>query len=505
MAIREGRWDCPSCGSKSVYGRHVDCPGCGKPRPAGIRFYLTDDAPVITDAAQLAEAAAGADWICEHCGASTRATQTDCGGCGAARGTSPSQPVIDYASANVPRSGDGMAADIPVPDATPAAGPPDPPSPAPPAESTPAAPGPSEPSEPSGETLAAPAPAGTAPATNPPAGVAPSPPTPEEPLTARTAVLGCAWGCWPVWATLLALAFGVVDNWNDARRARLEAARIDPGTVVDVRWERTIDLQQRAVVEGESFSLPDSVQVLSQRRAVERYDEQFAGYTTETRQVERGTRTGTGSRTRTREVSERVRTGSRTSVCGQRDRGNGYFEDIECEEPVYETQTHTETYEEPTTYTEPDYETVTEQVPVYRSVPVYGTLYRWRGPQWQPLPPVVARGGTDPPAWPEVAPAPNRRVAGRKERYSVVVRSRRGTETFELPAEQWARHRVGQLVGVGLQPDRFTRRLAPADSVTACVKWRAGRRWRRPPASYQCDQRLPPAPARPSAGAPAPR
>src|SRR5690349_6150305 len=106
MAIREGRWDCPSCGSKAIYGRHVDCPGCGKPRPAGIRFYLTDDAPVITDAARLREARAGADWVCEHCGASTRATETDCTGCGAPRGSSPAQPVIDYPLSQVPRSGD---------------------------------------------------------------------------------------------------------------------------------------------------------------------------------------------------------------------------------------------------------------------------------------------------------------------------------------------------------------------------------------------------------------
>ncbi|HYW12972.1 MAG TPA: hypothetical protein VE871_13520 [Longimicrobium sp.] len=115
MAIREGRWDCPSCGSTAVYGRHVDCPGCGRPRPAGIRFYLTADAPVITDAAQLAEANAGADWICGHCGASTRATQADCGGCGAARGTSPSQPVIHYGPGQAPRPSGALGA-------TPAAG-----------------------------------------------------------------------------------------------------------------------------------------------------------------------------------------------------------------------------------------------------------------------------------------------------------------------------------------------------------------------------------------------
>ena len=96
MAIREGRWDCPSCGSKAIYGRHVDCPGCGKPRPAGVRFYLTAGEPVIADPERLAEARAGADWICEHCAASSRATQDVCGGCGAARGTSPTQPLREY-------------------------------------------------------------------------------------------------------------------------------------------------------------------------------------------------------------------------------------------------------------------------------------------------------------------------------------------------------------------------------------------------------------------------
>jgi hypothetical protein len=105
MTIREGRWDCSSCGSKRIYGRHVDCPGCGRPRPKGVRFYLTDDAPVVTDPERLAEARAGADWICNHCGASTRAMHVDCGGCGAPRGSSPTQPVRRYGDGEVPRTG----------------------------------------------------------------------------------------------------------------------------------------------------------------------------------------------------------------------------------------------------------------------------------------------------------------------------------------------------------------------------------------------------------------
>ncbi|HEX6041079.1 hypothetical protein [Longimicrobium sp.] len=470
MAIREGRWDCPSCGSVRIQGRHVDCPGCGKPRPAGVRFYLTDDAPVVTDAARLAEAMAGADWVCAHCAASNRDMVDTCGGCGAARGSSPSQPVIDYATASVPRSADAPAAGIHIPDATPA-----------------------DPQPAVSALVGNPAdPDATPPKQDPPGETPPSSPPPSKPLTAKDTALGCAWGCWPMWAAVLALSFGAIRGGYEARKSRLDAARIEPGTIVDVRWERAITLEERAIVEGESFALPDSAQVLGQRREIERYDQELTGYTEHTTRVDRGSRTTTGTRTRTREVSEQVQVGTRSTVCGQRDRGNGYFEDVTCSEPVYETQTRTETYEEPYSSTEPDYDDVTERVPVYRSVPVYGTLYRWRGPQWKPLAPVVARGDTTPPVWPAVAPGPNRRESARTERYTVVVRSPRGTDEFEVTADEWVRTRPGQLVGVG-RGYNYTRRLAPADSVTACVRWRSGRRWRRPPAHYQCDQRLSPA------------
>ncbi len=105
MAIREGRWDCASCGTVANRGRVVNCPGCGLPRPAGTRFYLPEDAPEITDAAHLAEARAGADWVCEHCAASAHATEADCPGCGAPRGSSPTQQVHDYDVDDIPRDG----------------------------------------------------------------------------------------------------------------------------------------------------------------------------------------------------------------------------------------------------------------------------------------------------------------------------------------------------------------------------------------------------------------
>src|SRR3954468_5154975 len=96
MAIREGRWDCPSCASAGQLGRHVYCTGCGAPRPKEIQFYLPEDEGAVTDAGQLAQANAGADWICEHCGGSARATDAECPGCGAPRGSSTQREVTEY-------------------------------------------------------------------------------------------------------------------------------------------------------------------------------------------------------------------------------------------------------------------------------------------------------------------------------------------------------------------------------------------------------------------------
>lgn len=83
MTIREGRWDCPSCGRTGNLGRHQHCEGCGDPRPERVRFYLPGDAPAVQDPRRLTEAAAGPDRLCDHCGASNRGDAAACSQCGA--------------------------------------------------------------------------------------------------------------------------------------------------------------------------------------------------------------------------------------------------------------------------------------------------------------------------------------------------------------------------------------------------------------------------------------
>jgi hypothetical protein len=222
MAIREGRWDCPSCGSTAIYGRHVDCPGCGKPRPAGVRFYLTADAPVVTDPEQLKEAKAGPDWVCLHCEASNRATLTQCGGCGAERGSSPAQPVVRYGEGQAPTAG----------------------------------------------ALAAP------PALLGAAAIIRRPAEPEPERKKRRNVAG-----WVAGGLIGAVVMGGIIDEREPRR-RVTTPVPVPAVVEDVRWERLVLVEARTLVPGEGWELPDSALNVQQSSRVLEHRQKLAGHHT---------------------------------------------------------------------------------------------------------------------------------------------------------------------------------------------------------------------------------
>src|SRR4051812_31996448 len=82
MAIREGKWKCPSCSTVNR-GAETQCGQCGTTRDANVKFFLDDNAEAVTDAEQLKKAQAGADWVCEFCGNSSSQLSPTCSGCGA--------------------------------------------------------------------------------------------------------------------------------------------------------------------------------------------------------------------------------------------------------------------------------------------------------------------------------------------------------------------------------------------------------------------------------------
>jgi hypothetical protein len=254
-----------------------------------------------------------------------------------------------------------------------------------------------------------------------------------------------------------------------------QPAVLVPATVAAVRWERHIAIEERSLVQGTGSSLPDSAQLVRRERVVQRYDSVVDGYRTETREVPE-TRVVTDYETRTRQVAEHVRVGTRTYVCGQRDLGNGYFEDRECTEPEYETRYHTESYEAPVRRTETYMRQVSDRIPIYRRFPVYGTRYHWRAPRWNVVRTDTARGDTAAPAWPEPALTSRQRLGARGERYFVVLR-RPGEpdHAFDIQPHEWGSFRPGQRLAAYVNAYGGRPILFPADSLPACVRWRGGK------------------------------
>lgn len=191
--------------------------------------------------------------------------------------------------------------------------------------------------------------------------------------------------------------------------------------VTGYRWERTIAIEELQTVTEEGWDVPAGGRRLSERQAVYGYNQVLTGY-----------------ETRTRNVSEQVQVGTEAYPCGQRDLGNGFFEEVLCDRPIYETRTRSETYEEP----------------IYQSVPIMRTSYTYEIDRWRV---VTTRrvGGTNRRAeWPTLNLRDNQRAGARTEQYIVVLEdgNRRRYE-LEVSQAQWEALREGQRVEV--QTDAF--------------------------------------------------
>ena len=73
--IIELKWNCNSCDTKGILGRHKVCPECGSPREKGeMRMDGLESngdgfnaAPSVTEPELVDLAQAGFDWFCTHC------------------------------------------------------------------------------------------------------------------------------------------------------------------------------------------------------------------------------------------------------------------------------------------------------------------------------------------------------------------------------------------------------------------------------------------------------
>lgn len=163
-------------------------------------------------------------------------------------------------------------------------------------------------------------------------------------------------------------------------------------TVSGLHWERAIEVERLATVTETGWrgkgEVPSDARVRSSSRKLREH-----------RKVQ------VGSETRTRQVSKRVQAGTRKVKTGVKDLGNGYFEDIYEEEPVYEDRTVEESYQEP----------------VYKEEPVYDEEVTYQVDRWKTQSTARSDGKDSDPRWPEVATDSTTRAGKRTESYEVVL------------------------------------------------------------------------------------
>jgi hypothetical protein len=220
----------------------------------------------------------------------------------------------------------------------------------------------------------------------------PPPAAPAKPKSTRWRQ-GCGLGC----LGLLAL-IGLV--------LYLAAPKKQDLTVTGFHWTRTIAVEELRPVTESAWEgeVPAGARILGSSREVHHVDH-----------------IQTGTRTRTRTVSERVQTGTEKVKVGTRDLGNGYFEDVYEDRPVYEDRSREESYEEP----------------VYRDQPVYRRRFRYEIEKWLPGREAKAEGQDRSPAWPDPRLAARQREGGRKELYEVFFRDAKGKPAYyKAPSEQ---------------------------------------------------------------------
>lgn len=104
-AIRHGVWDCNFCPTRGISKDHLTCPNCNGNRPENVKFYLPENAPIVTNAAEIAQAHVGANWICSACHTDNTNDHDTCVHCNAPRGSSKSRETHVY-NGDAPHSAD---------------------------------------------------------------------------------------------------------------------------------------------------------------------------------------------------------------------------------------------------------------------------------------------------------------------------------------------------------------------------------------------------------------
>ena len=186
--------------------------------------------------------------------------------------------------------------------------------------------------------------------------------------------------------------------------------------VVGTAWSRTIPIEQNRQFTETGWSVPAGGTETGSRQEIHHYDQVLDHY--EEVEVQRS-----------RRVLDHYETYYTYS-----DLGNGSFEEVEHQRPVYETEYYTET----------------ESRPVYVSVPRYATKYTYTIWRWVQSREATASGEDHSPYWPETALEENEREGSeRTESYSFTVKGEKDALSSWLVEESsWEKINPGDRLNI---------------------------------------------------------
>ena len=181
--------------------------------------------------------------------------------------------------------------------------------------------------------------------------------------------------------------------------------------VTRIEWARTINIEQNIQYAESDWTLPSGAELTDKKEELHHYDSVLDHY--ENVPVQRS-----------REVLDHYET-----YYTYKDLGNGHFEEVSNQRPVYRTENYTETVKQP----------------VYRQVPNYRTKYYYTIWRWTPERDVKASGTDHNAVWPEAALGENEREGKRTEAYAfeVVNEKKNTTAVYQLAEADWRNVNVG--------------------------------------------------------------
>lgn len=373
--ILEGFWDCKYCGTKRIGGSLRQCPNCGKARGDDTTFYLDTTKNRYVPEKQAAKINKNPDWICNYCGQLNSDDDDSCVFCGAPR----TAENLNYFENKEKQK---------------------------------------ETAKPKDESYT---PITSSNARDYSTGTHSSSDYSSRDYSSeiKLAFSGVSSFFAKTWKPMLIVLLIAVSIFSIFWLLRPKEYDI---TVNELSWERCINVERYQTVDESDWYLPSNGRLLYTREEYSHSEQVLDHYETKTRQV----------------AKERI-SGYETYVSGYRDLGNGYFEEITDQRPIYETYYETETYQEP----------------VFRSESVYRTKYYYEIDKWLYERSVKTSGTDSSPYWGDPNLASDERTSTQSETYMVKGIDIKTEETisFSLSLENWSSLDVGQNLKVKITLD----------------------------------------------------